>query len=137
HSTHLLDRLGRLVARALRLGDRLARALLLRAEALQLGEQLTAAGVEPQDLVDRAAGSPTLERSAHALGILSNELEVEHAALPAAAARARPHGRARRGGPGCAPGGPPRAPVCPAGRRHAVSARTHVRSPSARPASRG
>ena len=78
------------LARLLGLADLLGERLALGLGALDLGQQLAAAGVEGQQLVDLLGGAAARQRRLDPLGVGADQLQVEHGALRARA-------RSRRG----------------------------------------
>src|SRR3954465_6024702 len=87
---HLRDRVACIVTRALRLADRVACVVALRAQSLELRENLAPARVERQQLVDGVSGAAARERRAHLVGLAAEKLQVEHRLTTAGAGAGLP-----------------------------------------------
>ncbi len=66
------------LARLLGFADLLGKRLALRLGALDLGQQLAAAGVEGEQLVDLRGGATARERRFDPLGVGADQLQVKH-----------------------------------------------------------
>ena len=73
-----LHLLGRVLAPLLRLADLLGERLALGLRALDPRQQLAAAGVEGEQLVDLLGGAAARERRLDPLGVGADQLQVEH-----------------------------------------------------------
>src|SRR3989304_5772824 len=72
-----------LLLRALPAGDLRGGALLFRAQRLDVLQQLAAAFIHLEDVVDQQRiGAPHAERVAHHVRLLSDQLDVQHRLLP-------------------------------------------------------
>ena len=90
---HPLHQVPGVAARLLGLADLLGEGLALGLGVLDLGQQLAAAGVERQQLVDLLGGAAAGQRRLDPLGVGADQLQVEHRRV---SVRARPRRGAAR-----------------------------------------
>ena len=116
---HLLDHRGGVAAGALGGGDLIGGLVLAGAASLDLGQQLAAAGVEGQQLVEGLGGAAARERGAGRARVLADRPQIQHDGMTVATSRmptTRPSGSS---------GGRPRC--LRTRRRTRRSARPHLR----------